>query len=68
MIKIIKYKKLAKGTSFAPMPYTATETKKVYFCGCRQGANIPLCNGDHKKLDEDSEGTLLPVNCLKHGV
>jgi CDGSH-type Zn-finger protein len=29
--------------------YTATESKTVYFCGCKRSANMPMCDGSHKK-------------------
>jgi CDGSH-type Zn-finger protein len=48
------------GTKFTPMAYKATESKKVYFCGCKQSKNRPLCDGSHKKLPEDAEG----ISCL----
>ena len=85
-----------QGTSFKPSKYEATETKTVYFCGCKmvkelktfllsyinqsylkviilsfffifdsfvvKGKNMPLCNGDHKKLPEGCEGkAMLPL-------
>jgi CDGSH-type Zn-finger protein len=31
-----------KGTAFTPIAYTATENKKVYFCGCKMSKNKPL--------------------------
>lgn len=39
-----------------PVEYVATETKKVWFCGCKQSKNKPMCDGTHKKLPEDAEG------------
>jgi CDGSH-type Zn-finger protein len=39
-----------KGSSFAPMKYTAPETKRAFFCTCKQTASAPLCNGAHKAL------------------
>ncbi len=39
-----------KGSSFAPIKYTADASKKVFFCGCKQSANAPLCDGSHKAL------------------
>ncbi|MGJ4929808.1 CDGSH iron-sulfur domain-containing protein [Bradyrhizobium sp. HKCCYLS2038] len=38
------------GSSFAPMQYTAPETKKAFFCTCKRTANAPLCDGAHSKL------------------
>lgn len=35
---------------FAPVKYSATESKTVYFCGCKASANAPLCDGAHKQL------------------
>jgi CDGSH-type Zn-finger protein len=34
---------------FAPVKYSAAESKTVYFCGCKASANAPLCDGTHKK-------------------
>ena len=33
---------------FAPVKYTATESKTVYFCGCKVSGRTPLCDGSHK--------------------
>ena len=55
-----------KGTDFTPIAYTATETKKAYFCGCKQSSNKPLCDGSHKKLPEDAQGKGFSVDyCAK---
>ncbi|GHE02235.1 glutamate synthase [Defluviimonas sp. 20V17] len=39
-----------KGTSFAPIKYTATEDARVFFCGCKHSATKPICDGTHKTL------------------
>jgi CDGSH-type Zn-finger protein len=39
-----------KGSSFAPVKYTADASKKVFFCGCKHSAKAPLCDGSHKAL------------------
>jgi CDGSH-type Zn-finger protein len=39
-----------KGSSFAPMPYTAVQDGRVWFCGCKHSAKAPLCDGRHKAL------------------
>ena len=39
-----------KGSAFAPIKYTAAETKTVYFCGCKQNSAGTLCDGSHKQL------------------
>lgn len=39
-----------KGTDFAPLKWTAPETKKAYLCTCKQTANGPLCDGAHNTL------------------
>jgi cob(I)alamin adenosyltransferase len=31
-----------------PVKYTATESKKVFFCGCKLTASQPMCDGSHK--------------------
>jgi CDGSH-type Zn-finger protein len=30
--------------------WDATESKTVYFCGCKQSGKAPLCDGAHKSL------------------
>jgi CDGSH iron-sulfur domain-containing protein 3 len=39
-----------KGTSFAPVTFTADETKQVFLCGCKQTKNQPFCDGTHTKI------------------
>jgi CDGSH-type Zn-finger protein len=39
-----------KGSSFAPLKWTATESTQAFFCACKQTATQPLCNGAHKAL------------------
>ena len=39
-----------KGTEFAPIKYTATETKTIFFCACKQTQTPPLCDGTHNSL------------------
>ena len=39
-----------QGSTFAPVKYTATETKTAYFCGCKHTKNQPMCDGSHAKL------------------
>jgi CDGSH-type Zn-finger protein len=39
-----------KGSSFAPVKWTATESKQAFFCACKQTVTQPLCNGAHKAL------------------
>jgi CDGSH-type Zn-finger protein len=36
-----------KGSEYAPMKYTATETGRLWFCACKQTASPPLCDGSH---------------------
>jgi CDGSH-type Zn-finger protein len=33
-----------------PSKFTATESKTVYFCGCKSSGNGALCDGTHKSL------------------
>ncbi|MDE2578691.1 MAG: CDGSH iron-sulfur domain-containing protein [Hyphomicrobiales bacterium] len=40
-----------KGTSFAPLAWTAQEDGKAFFCGCKHSHNKPLCDGSHKALN-----------------
>jgi CDGSH-type Zn-finger protein len=30
--------------------YEATESKKVFFCGCKSTESQPVCDGSHKKI------------------
>lgn len=39
-----------KGSEFAPLKYTASESATVYFCGCKRSKTPPLCDGTHKSL------------------
>ena len=39
-----------KGTSFAPMKFTAEASKTAYVCGCKHTGNAPFCDGAHKAL------------------
>jgi CDGSH-type Zn-finger protein len=39
-----------KGTAFAPVKWTAGETKRVFFCACKHTKGQPLCDGSHKSL------------------
>ena len=38
-----------KGTEFTPLAYKAEETKKMFFCACKQTNNQPFCDGSHNK-------------------
>ncbi|MGK0266950.1 MAG: CDGSH-type Zn-finger protein [Maricaulis sp.] len=38
------------GSDFAPLKWTATETKRVFLCACKQTKGQPLCDGSHKDL------------------
>jgi len=33
-----------------PLAYEATESKTLWFCGCKATANKPLCDGAQTKL------------------
>jgi CDGSH-type Zn-finger protein len=39
-----------KGSSFSPVRWTATESRRVAFCTCKQTTAQPLCSGAHKEL------------------
>ncbi|NWG47065.1 MAG: CDGSH iron-sulfur domain-containing protein [Alphaproteobacteria bacterium] len=39
-----------KGTDFAPVAYTAAETRRLFFCGCKHTGGQPLCDGSHARL------------------
>jgi CDGSH-type Zn-finger protein len=36
-----------KGSGYAPLKYTATESGRLWFCACKQTASPPLCDGSH---------------------
>ena len=38
-----------RGSKFEPMSYKADQTKKVFFCTCKQTEDPPLCDGSHNK-------------------
>lgn len=38
-----------KGSSFAPVGWTAEKDGKAYFCGCKATGKAPLCDGSHSK-------------------
>ncbi len=39
-----------KGSEFAPVKYTASQSTTVFFCGCKHTHKAPLCDGSHLKL------------------
>jgi CDGSH-type Zn-finger protein len=39
-----------KGTSFAPMKWTAEAPGRKFFCGCKHSKGQPFCDGAHKGL------------------
>jgi len=39
-----------KTTTFSPVAYAASETKKVAMCGCKRSNSRPMCDGTHKSL------------------
>lgn len=39
-----------KGSSFAPVKFTAEKDGKAFFCGCKHSARAPMCDGTHKGL------------------
>ena len=39
-----------KDTGFTPVKYEAERARTLYFCGCKQTAGVPLCDGTHNKL------------------
>lgn len=43
-----------KGSGMAPVAYTATRNKIVFFCGCKQSADGLLCDGTHSRLPSES--------------
>ena len=36
-----------KGTEFSPLVYKPEQSKKVFFCTCKQTKDQPLCDGSH---------------------
>jgi len=39
-----------KGSTFAPLPFTAEKDGTAYLCGCKATKNAPFCDGGHKSL------------------
>ncbi|HER27036.1 MAG TPA: CDGSH iron-sulfur domain-containing protein [Rhodospirillales bacterium] len=39
-----------QGTDMEPIDYTATETRKISFCGCKQSNKGAVCDGSHNRL------------------
>ncbi len=39
-----------KGSEFAPVKYTASQSTTIFFCGCKHTHKAPLCDGSHLKL------------------
>ncbi len=39
-----------KGTGFAPLVFTAAESKEVWLCQCKHTKNAPWCDGTHKSV------------------
>jgi CDGSH-type Zn-finger protein len=33
-----------------PVKFEASESKKLFFCGCKASKNQPFCDGAHKNL------------------
>ena len=40
-----------KGSEFNPQVFKAEETKKMFFCTCKQTNNQPFCDGSHGKSE-----------------
>lgn len=49
-----------KGTSIAPMAYTAEKSEPGFFCQCKGTANPPFCDGTHTRLGSSDIGSELP--------
>eukprot|EP00755_Sulcionema_specki_P017170 Sspe_Gene.63777::Locus_36940_Transcript_2_2_Confidence_0.800_Length_1277::g.63777::m.63777/K00326/E1.6.2.2; cytochrome-b5 reductase len=43
------------GTKFAPVPWTATATTTVDFCGCKRTQEVPICDMTHIELEDGDE-------------
>lgn len=50
-----------KGTSFVPVKYEATETKRVLFCMCKQTGTAPICNKAHINVAIKTQGGKLAL-------
>ena len=35
------------GSEFGPLTYKADQSKKVFFCTCKQTNDQPMCDGSH---------------------
>jgi CDGSH-type Zn-finger protein len=38
------------GTPFAPVKWTAAESRRIAFCACKRTATPPLCDGSHSSI------------------
>jgi CDGSH iron-sulfur domain-containing protein 3 len=50
-----------KGTSFTPVKFEATESKRVLFCMCKQTGTQPLCDKTHIKVAFNAYKGKLPI-------
>lgn len=60
------HKKADNGVT--PLAFTAKETQKHWICQCRQSANLPFCDGAHKRengVKKYNEFLLKSNNALK---
>ena len=39
-----------KEGKFKSLKYLATESKEIFFCGCKMTNNKPFCDGTHSKI------------------
>lgn len=39
-----------KGSTLAPVAYTAEKDGTAYFCGCKHSGKEPMCDGSHARL------------------
>ncbi len=39
-----------QGSGTSPVPFTASETKDIFFCGCKCTRTPPFCDGSHKQV------------------
>lgn len=49
-----------KGTSMAPLAFTAEKSEPGFLCQCKGTANSPYCDGTHMRLGDSEIGSELP--------
>ena len=57
-----------RGTSMAPLKFTAEKSGKVALCQCKASSNAPFCDGSHAALGTRLAGDVAPTPANKGAV